>query len=122
MTDPIRILVTGGRHNWDAAAVARALSAEVAAAAPGEIVVVHGDSKTGIDRLARLWCEANGVAQDPHPADWDRYRDAAGPIRNEQMARLGAAKCLAFAGARGTANMRMWCRQYQILVVRVVAQ
>jgi hypothetical protein len=64
-------------------------------------MVVHGACPLGADRFAHEWAvRTNGaggmVAEDPYPADWDRYGSAAGPIRNAEMIGSGISVCLAF--------------------------
>ena len=82
----------------------------------------------GIDFIARQWAKDNGYREiklvnyvtNPlqfghgqrcrvtFPADWDKYKKAAGPIRNRQMAEMGDA-LVAFWDGRyagcGTYNM-----------------
>lgn len=72
-------------------------------------VIIHGDNKSGADALAKRWAITRGVYERPYPADWKRYRNGAGPIRNKQM--LDEAfpeRVLAFPGREGTADM---CKQ-----------
>ncbi len=97
MAEQYRILVTGSRDWADHEAVLFELAA-LALQHPGA-VVVHGACRTGADRFAALAAKAAGLAQEPHPADWKRWNRAAGPIRNEEMVRLGADVCLAFIAA-----------------------
>jgi hypothetical protein len=100
------VLVTGGRHYADRSAVAAALRE----ARPD--TVMHGGA-TGADALARDWCVANGRHHIAYPADWGRLGNAAGPVRNREMAeRLAALRAdgcevlvLAFPGGDGTAGM-----------------
>ncbi|GAA3417665.1 hypothetical protein [Streptosporangium vulgare] len=73
------------------------------------------------DWLMHLWCEANGVPDEPHPADWanctplcpdkphrktrydgTEYCPLAGHWRNQDMADLGAHLCIAAPVGRST--------------------
>lgn len=87
----------------------------------GPFVLFHGacqprdsDEMVGADRYADDWAQtAPGIDLRRRPADWDRYGDAAGPIRNEgmvhqalQLAPPQRITGLAFPGprSRGTWN------------------
>lgn len=60
------------------------------------LVVVHGDCRTGADRIARELCKALAIRQERHPAEWDRHGRSAGPIQNRAMVASGASLCVAF--------------------------
>jgi len=47
-------------------------------------VLIEGEAD-GADKIAREIAEEMGIPVDPYPADWLRYKKAAGPIRNSQM-------------------------------------
>lgn len=57
----------------------------------GNFILFHGacqplgsDEMTGADRYADDWAQtAPGIDLRRRPADWDRYDNAAGPIRNQ---------------------------------------
>jgi len=70
------------------------------------VVIVHGGAR-GADRIAADEAAKAGFIVEPHPADWGRYGKAAGPIRNEEMAKLGADLCIAFwdLASSGTRDM-----------------
>lgn len=68
--------------------------------------VIHGDCKTGADRLAGLWARHMMIEERPFPADWKTHRNAAGPIRNQKMLDEGKPDLVvAFPGGKGTADM-----------------
>lgn len=48
-------------------------------------VVISGTAR-GADRLGELWAGRHQIPVERFPADWDRYKKAAGYRRNEQMA------------------------------------
>lgn len=66
--------------------------------------IVHGDCR-GADKQAEDVATRAGFWVEAHPADWERHGKAAGPIRNREMASLGADLCIAFGDGRGTHNM-----------------
>lgn len=65
-------------------------------------VVVGGAS--GADADAETWARANAIRICRFPAEWGKHGGAAGPIRNEAMARY-ADLIMAFPGGAGTADM-----------------
>jgi len=115
------IVVTGGRTYSDAARVAEVLQTLWHRA--GSMVVRHGDA-TGADRLAKDWCLANGVPDDPFAItmqEWRTYGKAAGPVRNERMLCESPTPDLlvAFPGGKGTADcvLRAQALRIPVLVV-----
>lgn len=76
-----------------------------------QFTIVHGACPTGADNIARIWGTAldleDAVTVEEHPADWAKHGKAAGPIRNSEMANLGADICLAFWDglSKGTLDM-----------------
>lgn len=86
----------------------------------GNDVVLHGDTR-GIDRLVSRELHSRPTHSRPQviamPAQWERYGKAAGPRRNDEMARVALSLracgygvvCLAFPAKNrpspGTRNM-----------------
>lgn len=67
--------------------------------------VVEGGAR-GIDYAARMWAEANNIPVITMKADWDLYGNAAGPVRNEDMANIADALIAVWDGSsRGTQHM-----------------
>ena len=65
---------------------------------PMDIEIVTGGCPTGADDLAAAWAMVNHSGYREFKADWKRYGNAAGPIRNQQMADYGADLCVHFPG------------------------
>lgn len=78
-------------------------------------MIVHGNAR-GVDRIAHQEAQKAGLLIESHPADWDRYGKAAGFIRNEEMAKLGADLCICFwdGRSRGTLHMMEMAAKYGI--------
>ena len=87
-----RVLVTGGRDNYDFILIYRAVRDNLQ---EGE-VLVHG-AANGTDLIAARSAQYLGVETEPQPA--------AGPIRNERMLSLGVDLALIFSGGKGTKDM-----------------
>jgi hypothetical protein len=49
-----------------------------------DLIIIEGEAN-GADKLSRKAAEKFLVPVEPYPADWARYKRAAGPIRNQQM-------------------------------------
>lgn len=62
--------------------------------------------RRGADALGEHWATAHGIPVERFPADWDKHGRAAGPIRNEAMAREGDALVVFWDGeSRGSYSM-----------------
>jgi len=100
----MRVIVCGGRHYRDRAAVFCAL--DRLHRERGLTFLAEGACPTGADKWAREWRKSRGVDGESFEADWTRYGKAAGPIRNGEMLHdVGPAGVIAFPGGRGTADM-----------------
>ena len=102
---PRRILVTGGRDNYDWMTVERAIFDRCK---QGDIIV-HG-AASGTDSLCSQFVRYNPdlFDEDPFPAEWKVdgvFNPNAGPERNQQMLDSGIQGALIFAGGSGTADM-----------------
>lgn len=67
---------------------------------PRPTLVISGGNKTfnprtreitGADYWGEKWARSKGIEVRQMPADWDNLGVKAGPIRNRQMAEIGAA-------------------------------
>lgn len=93
----MRVIVTGSRTWLDGAFIVEKLDA-IHVEHPG-MVLVHGACKQGADAVADRWAIRRGLPDEQverHPAEWRRFRGAAGYKRNAEMVALGADICLAF--------------------------
>lgn len=82
-----------------------------------DIEIVSGHA-SGADTLGEKFAKAYNYPLKIFPAEWDKYSKAAGPIRNEQMAKYAAEAdrgiLVAFpiGESRGTKNMIKLAKQY----------
>lgn len=68
--------------------------------------VVSGGCR-GVDELGEEWAACQQIKVKTFYADWDTHGRAAGPIRNRDMARYGAALLLIWDGkSKGSASMK----------------
>jgi YspA, cpYpsA-related SLOG family len=107
----MRVIVTGSRGWTDRGRITDRL----ALLNPEGCVIVVGydperDRPRGVDRIAYQEAQKLGLLVEPHPANWDLHGKAAGFIRNEDMAALGADLCIAFWDGRSTGTYDMMTR------------
>lgn len=113
------IIITGSRDWRHPAFVGCVLNTRYVKYGP--FILYHGDCRDrngnpiGADAHADRWAQtAHGIDVRPRPADWNRYGNAAGPIRNREMVHeaawaagdLNEVRCDAFQrdDSRGTQN------------------
>jgi len=102
----LNIAVTGGRTYDNYTELSQSLDQAINQLNPAEgtnINIIAGGAK-GADALAERYAKERNYGLTVKPADWDQYGDAAGPIRNKEMAEL-ADVGVAFEGGKGTRNM-----------------
>ena len=103
----MKSIITGGRKFWDGDAVRCALDY----LQPTRIV--QGGA-LGADYLARWWAWANNVPCRTYQANWQRYGNRAGAVRNEAMwFHEKPDATIAFIGGRGTESMKSITRREQ---------
>ena len=80
--------------------------------------IVQGGAN-GVDALALQYAQENHIPYKTFNADWNKYNRAAGPIRNEQMAKYGEV-LIAFKNqehpTRGTENMIQTATKYNLKI------
>jgi len=80
------------------------------------IIIVSGTAN-GADKLGEKYAKARGYIVEKYPADWNKFKKAAGYIRNESMAKIGNA-LIAFRinMSRGTTHMINLAHKYKLQV------
>ncbi len=111
----MRVLVCGGRdyNNYDKIC-------EVLDKHKSNIYcIIHGAAK-GADYLAQTWALVNFVLNIPYHAEWKKYGNKAGPIRNQRMIDEGHPNLvIAFPGGKGTADMVRRAKANKIDVMEI---
>ena len=102
----MKILMCGSRKWTDRVAIARALLDALDGINPKDVTVIHGGAD-GADTISGQIAAALGCEVVPYRAEWLRYGNGAGPIRNQRMLDDGKPDLvLAFPlGGPGTADM-----------------
>lgn len=117
MDRALTLLVCGGRDYRNAAKVEHVLHA--VHARRGIALLVEGGAR-GADAHARRWAQANGIAHARVDAEWHKYGNAAGSIRNARMLRdYPVDGVIAFPGGTGTADMVAKATAAGIKVMRI---
>jgi len=98
-----RIAFTGGPDYNDYDRIWAALD-KVRAKHP-DMVLLHGGSPRGAERIAACWADSRKVAQIVFKPDWARHRHAAPFKRNDQLLDTLPAGLIAFPGSGISANL-----------------
>ena len=97
------VLICGDRNWWNAKKIANRVKQR-----PDGTKVIHGGCR-GADRIAGNAASNRGLVVREYPAQWSKYGNAAGPIRNQEMLDEAPDLVIAFhsnlAESKGTANM-----------------
>ena len=81
--------------------------------------LIHGGAR-GADRMSGEWASEKGLEVTVFHADWDKYGNRAGPLRNLQMLTEGKPDLVvAFPGGKGTAHMKDIARKADIEVIEI---
>lgn len=98
----MRVLVCGGRDYKEYAA----LAAYLWQCLPERPTHIITGGCRGADGLAIQWARIANVRYTVFPANWNKYGEIAGPLRNQDMIDKGKPDIVvAFPGGRGTADM-----------------
>jgi len=86
-----------------------------------ESLIIISGCATGADENAQAWAKASGHGRMLFRAEWDKYGNAAGPIRNKQMMVNGKPEIvIAFPGGKGTKNMLSIARKNKLQIIRLI--
>jgi hypothetical protein len=124
----MRVIVCGGRDFTDRDLAFRALDWIDIYLFPIDFVI-EGGQRTyddtgllvgGADWFGEEWALTRGVDYESMPADWRRWKGAAGQIRNEEMIRRWDPDAVvAFKGGAGTQDMIDRARAARVRVIEV---
>lgn len=116
----LRVIVAGSRDFDDYGLLCEKLDYYLRNHPFPEDVVILSGCCAGADKLGERYAEDNGHEIMHFPAEWNKHGKAAGPIRNEEMAKCADA-CVVFWDGRstGSKNMIDLATQYK-LKLRVV--
>jgi len=115
-----RIAFTGGMGRNDDHRIWAVLNK--ARAKHPDMVLLHGGSPKGAERIAACWADHHKVAQIVFKPDWTRHAKAAPFKRNDQMLEVLPAGLVAFPGSGISANLADKARKLGIPVWRFDAE
>jgi hypothetical protein len=81
-----------------------------------DMVLLHGGSPKGAERIAACWAEARGVTQVTFKPNWKKHAKAAPFRRNDDMLSVMPAGVIVFPGSGITENLRDKARRFGITV------
>ena len=103
----MKVVIAGSRDITDYDILLKAIKE-----CPFQITEVISGRARGVDTLGEKYAEDYGLKLHPFPADWKRLRNAAGPIRNAQMADFADAVLCVWDGvSSGTKDMMNQARK-----------
>jgi hypothetical protein len=70
-----------------------------------DMVLLHGGSPKGAERIAACWAEARKIAQVVFKPDWTKHAKAAPFKRNDQLLQTLPIGVIVFPGSGITANL-----------------
>lgn len=112
----MKILVCGGRDFDDYELLYTTL--DLITYGQNDVIIIEGDAR-GADKMAGQWAKERGHRLEVFPAEWGKFGNRAGPIRNQQMLNEGPDLVIAFPGGRGTAHMVGISKKAGVKVIEV---
>ena len=83
------------------------------------MVLLHGGSPTGAERIAARWADARKVTHVPFKPDWTKYAKAAPFKRNDQILEVLPIGVIVFPGSGIQENLADKARKLGIPVWRL---
>lgn len=97
----MRVIIAGSRNVTDYGLLLTAISKS-----GFEIHEVVSGACRGVDKMGEKFAETHSLPCKKFPADWNQYKNSAGPIRNKQMAEYADGLIAIWDGeSLGTKNM-----------------
>ena len=106
----MRVIIAGSRTLGHRRFEVVAAIKELVATLDGPVTQVVSGKARGVDTIGEYWAKYSHETPIPiasFPADWDRYGNRAGPIRNREMAANADVLILIWDGkSSGSADMK----------------
>ena len=103
----MRVVIFGSRGITDMAILEQAIKQ-----ASFHITTIISGGAKGADALGEAYANAHNIPLEIYKPDWKKYGRKAGPLRNEQMAKLADAGIGLWDGqSRGTRHMHSYMQK-----------
>ena len=112
----MKVIVCGGREFADQELLFGVLDS-IHSTSPITLLIEGG--ARGADSLANLWARQRKIPFHTEHAKWQKYKRAAGPIRNNAMLMMKPAMVIAFPGDIGKKNMISQARNLGVEVIDI---
>lgn len=99
----MKLIIAGSRDVYDVALVAKVV--EESGIDVSKVTEVVSGHANGIDKAGEEWAKVRGIPVKTFPAKWRQYGNAAGPIRNAEMAEYADYLIAITTGGPGTTDM-----------------
>lgn len=97
----MKVIIAGSRTINDYSTLLRALENF-----PYDITEVVCGGAVGVDSLGERWARVKNIPVTHMPAEWNRYGNSAGPIRNRKMAEYADCALVIWDGkSKGAHNL-----------------
>lgn len=108
----MRVIIAGSRHIDDYDLIVETIEKN---GLKDKITEVVSGGAAGVDYNGQVWALINGIPIKLFRPDWDLYGKAAGPIRNQEMAKYADALILIWDGeSRGSLSMKLFAKDRKI--------
>lgn len=117
----VRAIIAGSRDFYSPGIFNNVMSELLSDIPDDDLEIVSGGCR-GADKMGEEWANFWNIKCTVFPADWNKYGKAAGPMRNEQMAKYASeadkGMLIAFpvGVSRGTRNMIKTAERYGLEV------
>jgi hypothetical protein len=116
----MKLIIAGSRHLHPAASIIDKHVTDLEEATGRQVTRVLCGMAPGVDTAGRKWAIAFDYPVDRHPALWSVHGNAAGPIRNRQMAEHADALLLIWDGESPGSRDMLRAANDRGLIVREV--
>lgn len=108
----MRTIIAGSRDILDYKIVLKAIRKSIEISGIRPTVIISGGAK-GVDRLGEKFAKEFEFPLEIYNAEWDKYGNRAGFVRNEQMALVADALIAIWDGeSKGTMHMINLAKKY----------